>query len=85
MATRQHLLLVGWSQPATRAARPKLDVELVVKLGDRVAAGHERKLGALMQNSACALKSQSTCQTAFAKPDVGNGSPVVKQLKNSLH
>jgi hypothetical protein len=54
-------------------------------LGDRVAAGHERKLGALMQNSACALKSQSTCQTAFAKPDVGNGSPVVKQLKNSLH
>jgi hypothetical protein len=46
MATRQHLLLVGKRQPAPQSVCPKLDAELVVQLGDRIAAGHERELGA---------------------------------------
>ena len=40
-------LLVGKRQPAPQSVFPKLDAELVVQLGDRIAAGHEHEQGAL--------------------------------------
>lgn len=44
-------LLVGKSQPVPKSVRPKLDVELVVKLGDPIAVGPEREEGALCRHS----------------------------------
>lgn len=39
-------LLVGKSQSVLQTVRPKLDAELVVNLGDRIATGDEREIGA---------------------------------------
>ena len=39
----QHGAIPAQSQPVPQSVRPKLDVELVVKLSDRIAVGHERE------------------------------------------
>jgi hypothetical protein len=50
-AVDEWLDMVGNSQPVRQSVCPKLDVELVVKLGDPVAAGYRRELGTRCQRS----------------------------------